>query len=140
MGDKDFEKGMGAFIKAAFGKGAWGKGKGEGKGKDKGKGKGKDEGKGKGKGKRPSGPELERTRVTEDLVTGEVESWRGKYGFIVPTIPIEHEKASKKEGKLYVSMSDLTGGLEELTVGALCQFHVYEDASGCLGAEEVVGS
>merc|ERR1711953_1456528 len=107
----------------------------------KGKGKkGKGKGKGKGKRKGPSGPELERTRVTEDLVTGEVESWKGKYGFIVPTIPIEHEKASKRDGKIYVSMSDLTGGLEELTVGALCQFHVYEDASGSLGAEEVVGS
>merc|ERR1712151_1190028 len=112
---------------------------GEGKGgKDK-SGK-KVKGKGKGKKRRPSGPELKRTRVSEELFTGEVESWKGKYGFIVPTIPLGHEKASKKDGKLYVSMSDLTGGLEELTVGALCQFHVYEDASGCLGAEEVVGS
>merc|ERR1711953_188201 len=135
-----FGKAKGGFGKGGFGcwdKGSWGKADGKGGGKDKGK---KGKGKGKGKRKGPSGPELERTRVTEEVVTGEVESWRGKYGFIVPTIPIEHEKASKKEGKLYVSMSDLTGGLEELTVGALCQFHVYEDASGCLGAEEVVGS
>lgn len=51
--------------------------------------KGKGFGKGKGKGKRgPSGPDLPRTRITTEPVTGEVEAWKGKYGFIKPTVPV----------------------------------------------------
>merc|ERR1719473_2311784 len=116
-------------------KGGWDKGFGKGYGKyDDGKGKGKGK---KGKRKGPSGPDLERTRLTEEPVTGEVVEWRGKFGFIMPTVPFEHEKSAKKEGKIYVSMSDLTGGIEELSVGSLCQFHIFEDVSG-LGAEEVL--
>ncbi len=116
------------------------KGYGKDWGKDVGKGFGKDFGKGKkGKGKRPSGPSLPRSRITEEPVTGEVVEWKGKYGWLQPTIPFEHELAEKREGKIYVSMSDLECGLTELTVGAICQFHVYSDSSG-LGAEECVGS
>merc|ERR1719162_2657641 len=55
--------------------------KGKGKGKfDKGFGKGK-----KGKDKGPSGPNLPRSRITEEPVTGEVIAWKGKYGWIQPT-------------------------------------------------------
>jgi len=97
-------------------------------------------GEGKGKGKRgPSGPELPRERVTSEVVTGEVLEWKGKYGWIQPTVPLEHPMAQRKNGALYCSMSDLVGGATELTKGALCQFHVFSDASG-LGAEEVMGS
>merc|ERR1711933_679715 len=109
-------------------------GKGWCKGKDFEKGWGKFK---KGKRKGPTGPELERTRITTEQVTGEVVEWKGKFGFIQPTIAVDHEKAAKKEGKIYVSMSDLPEGTTELTVGSLCQFHIYEDVSG-LGAEEVV--
>ncbi|CAE8616297.1 unnamed protein product, partial [Polarella glacialis] len=90
--------------------------------------------KGKGKGKMGKGHTLPRQRVTDDPVTGEVVEWKGKYGWVMPSAPIEHEKASKHEGKIFVSKSDLVG-VEELTVGSLCQFHVFTDASG-LGAEE----
>eukprot|EP00442_Polarella_glacialis_P011327 CAMPEP_0115152880 /NCGR_PEP_ID=MMETSP0227-20121206/66404_1 /TAXON_ID=89957 /ORGANISM="Polarella glacialis, Strain CCMP 1383" /LENGTH=263 /DNA_ID=CAMNT_0002563533 /DNA_START=62 /DNA_END=853 /DNA_ORIENTATION=- len=93
--------------------------------------------KGKGKGKMGKGHTLPRQRVTDDPVTGEVVEWKGKYGWVMPSAPIEHEKASKHEGKIFVSKSDLVG-VEELTVGSLCQFHVFTDASG-LGAEECVG-
>ena len=64
---------------------------------------------------------------------------RGKYGWIRPTVPVEHLQAARRQGLVYVSMSDLQGGLEALTVGSLCQFHLYSDASG-LGGEEVIGS
>jgi len=120
----------------------WGGDKGKGKGWDFGKGKDKDKGKGKGKKgpRRPSGPNLERTRITEKAVTGEVVEWKGKFGFIKPTVDVEHEKARPQhQGKLYVSMSDLKDGVTELTVGNVCQFHIFFDSSG-LGAEEVVGS
>eukprot|EP00928_Gymnodinium_smaydae_P022486 TRINITY_DN1886_c0_g2_i1.p2 TRINITY_DN1886_c0_g2~~TRINITY_DN1886_c0_g2_i1.p2 ORF type:complete len:175 (-),score=64.03 TRINITY_DN1886_c0_g2_i1:215-739(-) len=139
---KGFDKGWGG---KGFDKG-WGKGWEGGKGKfdDWGKGKfgGKDGGKGKGKGKKargPSGPELPRTRISKEPVTGEVVKWMGKYGFIKPTIAVEHEKAAKHQGNIYCSSSDLVGGVTELTVGSLCQFHIFEDAGG-LGAEECIGS
>merc|ERR1719512_498273 len=97
---------------------------------------------GKGKGKKgprgPSGPNLPRERITKEQVTGEVVEWKGKYGFVKPTVPVEHPKAEARGGKIYVSMSDLVGGASELTPGTLCQFHVYSDSSG-LGAEEVMG-
>mmetsp|Transcript_53903 Transcript_53903/g.136897 ORF Transcript_53903/g.136897 Transcript_53903/m.136897 type:complete len:187 (-) Transcript_53903:65-625(-) len=152
-----------AWVQPPAGKGkgkdSWGGGKalaiscvggatgyGGGKGwSDKGKGgkdygKGKDKGKGKGKGKRgPSGPTLPRQRVTTEPVTGEVLEWKGKYGWIQPTVPVEHEAAAKRNGNIYVSMSDLVGGLTALTPGSLCQFHVFSDPSG-LGAEECLGS
>eukprot|EP00930_Biecheleria_cincta_P031089 TRINITY_DN2156_c0_g1_i2.p1 TRINITY_DN2156_c0_g1~~TRINITY_DN2156_c0_g1_i2.p1 ORF type:complete len:194 (+),score=42.23 TRINITY_DN2156_c0_g1_i2:81-662(+) len=125
-------KGDGWGMKGWGMKGGWGKGDGGWgmKGMDKGKGKGK---------RRPGGPGLPRARITEQPVTGEVAEWKGKYGWITPTIPVEHEMAQKNKGRLYVSMSDLTGGLTALTAGSLCQFHVFSDASG-LGAEEVIGS
>mmetsp|Transcript_106304 Transcript_106304/g.300626 ORF Transcript_106304/g.300626 Transcript_106304/m.300626 type:complete len:232 (-) Transcript_106304:110-805(-) len=147
-----------------YGKGeGYGKDGGKGKGKqwipyfldDKGKGKdgkdgkgkfGKDgkgkygkDFKGKGKARGPSGPSLPRTRITQAPVTGEVVEWRGKYGWIKPTIPIENPAAKPgHKGNIYVSMSDLVG-VESLTLGNLCQFHVFQDPSG-LGAEEVIGS
>merc|ERR1719189_2760861 len=98
-------------------------------------GKGKDKGKPRG----PSGPSLPRKRITTEPVTGEVEEWKGKYGWIKPTVPVEHPMADKRKGNIYVSMSDLVGGLTQLTTGTLCQFHIFSDASG-LGAEECLGS
>merc|ERR1712217_35804 len=103
---------------------------------------GNDQGKGKGKKgpRRPSGPNLERTRITDKTVTGEVVEWKGKYGWIKPTVDVEHEKAVEQhKGKVFVSMTDLKDGLTELTVGNVCQFHIFYDSSG-LGAEEVLGS
>eukprot|EP00448_Togula_jolla_P002515 CAMPEP_0170605190 /NCGR_PEP_ID=MMETSP0224-20130122/19845_1 /TAXON_ID=285029 /ORGANISM="Togula jolla, Strain CCCM 725" /LENGTH=145 /DNA_ID=CAMNT_0010930185 /DNA_START=68 /DNA_END=505 /DNA_ORIENTATION=- len=123
-------KGAAGFGKPTFGKAPIQIGKGsysyDGKGKGKGKGK-----------RGPSGPNLPRQRVTELPMTGEVVEWKGKYGWIQPSEPIEHPMAQNREGRLYVSMSDLQG-LTELQPGALVQFHVFSDPSG-LGAEEVIG-
>lgn len=135
--------------------GAGGKGKG-GMGMmaamgSKGKGKGGPKGammmmaalmkgmKGKGKGKNPNrgkGHTLPRERVSENPMIGEVLEWKGKYGWIKPQDPIEHEKASRHGGKLFVSQGDLVG-VTELSAGRLVQFHLFEDSSG-LGAEEVL--
>mmetsp|Transcript_59059 Transcript_59059/g.149970 ORF Transcript_59059/g.149970 Transcript_59059/m.149970 type:complete len:173 (-) Transcript_59059:129-647(-) len=135
---------MAGGWKGGGGKGWSDKGWSDKGGKDFGKGgfkgSGKDgKGKGKGKPRGPSGPGLPRERITEEPVTGEVQEWRGKYGWITPTVPIEHQLAQKHKGNIYVSMSDLVGGITELTQGSLCQFHVFQDASG-LGAEECLGS
>jgi len=95
--------------------------------------------KGKGKGKRKgTGHKLPRERITETPVTGSVVEWKGKYGWLQPSVPIEHEKAQRHEGRVFVSSSDI-GDLPGLTVGNLCQFHVFADASG-LGAEECISS
>lgn len=79
---------------------------------------------------------LPRTRITGESVTGTVVSWKGTHGFITPDDVIDHPKASLKDGKIYVSASDVLTG--ELNVGDLVNFHVYEDKSG-LGAEECIG-
>eukprot|EP00933_Yihiella_yeosuensis_P015383 TRINITY_DN1342_c2_g1_i2.p2 TRINITY_DN1342_c2_g1~~TRINITY_DN1342_c2_g1_i2.p2 ORF type:complete len:170 (+),score=54.25 TRINITY_DN1342_c2_g1_i2:60-569(+) len=130
--------GKGWGMSPMMGKGMMGKGMGMmGKGMGM-MGKGM-KGKGKGKDRGPSGPNLARTRITTEPVTGEVKEWKGKYGWITPTVPIDHPEAAKRSGSIYVSMTDLQGGLTQLTQGSLCQFHVFTDASG-LGAEEVIGS
>jgi len=93
-------------------------------------GKGNKEKKEKG----PSGPDLPRERLTEMPVTGKVLSFRGKFGWIQPDEPVEHEMASKHGGKIYVSMKDVPDG--SLEKDEMVQFEIYVDASG-LGAEEV---
>mmetsp|Transcript_77124 Transcript_77124/g.193974 ORF Transcript_77124/g.193974 Transcript_77124/m.193974 type:complete len:293 (+) Transcript_77124:85-963(+) len=152
---KDFGKGS---PKGAWGKDAWGpvggcKGWGAGPAPvmktmmDGGKfGGGKCDGgkfgKGKGKGKfdpnRGKGHLLPRNRITAEKFTGTVTDWKGKYGWIQPAEEIQHEKAAKHQGRLFVSKDDIEGG-EELTPGTAVEFHIWEDSTG-LGAEEVVAS
>merc|ERR1719217_1031964 len=98
-------------------------------------GKGGGWGKGFGKPRRPSGPDLKREVVQETPMTGKVHAWKGKYGFIEPDGEIDHPKASKNGGKIYVSMSDIKG--EKLDEGDSVQFVLYSDESG-LGAQDVI--
>merc|ERR1712151_1134860 len=124
----------GGFAAAGKGKAAWAPpaAKGKGKGKDFGKAGGK------GKSKRASGPNLERERLTAEKFSGEVVEWKGKFGYIMPSEPVEHPDADKHEGKLWVSMKDIEAtGLTELEAGTQVSFHIYTDASGALGADEV---
>lgn len=106
-----------------------------------GKGRTKDgnrDGKGKGEGKKntgPSGPDLPRTRVSDVPVTGEVQNWRGKFGWIKPLEEVDHPDMSKHKGDIYVHQKDLIGA-EELEKGQSVQFFLFKDPSG-LGAEEV---
>lgn len=92
-------------------------------------------GEGKGHGKRPTGPYLARTRLTEDLVTGEVVEWKGSFGWIKPHKQVDHPKAGAHRGRLYVHKVDLEWWVKSLTPGSYCRFHVYSDANS-LGAEE----
>merc|ERR1719330_2314492 len=112
-------------VMSVFGKGGAAKGKGKENGKDKG-----------GKGQ-VAGHNLPRTRITAEKFTGTVHGWKGKYGWVTPSEPIEHEKATKHEGRLFTGKEDIEGGIEQLEEGQVVEFHIYEDASG-LGAEEVV--
>eukprot|EP00435_Cladocopium_sp_Y103_P014968 s4426_g3.t1 len=116
-GDKGWEKGW----DKGWGKGGWGWG-------------------GKGRSRPPSGPTLSRARVTSEPVTGEVTEWKGKYGWIRPTVPVEHPQAARRQGLIYVSMSDLQGGLEALTVGSLCRGWVQVDLHVPLSSNVYVNS
>merc|ERR1712203_822864 len=69
--------------------------------------------------------------------SGEVVDWKGKFGYIMPSEPIEHEAAQKKGGKIWASMADIESGATELAIGQEVSFHVYLDDSGILGAEEI---
>jgi len=120
--------------------GSWGKGCGDSWGGQgfiggaKGFGKDGKKGKSKSKGK---GHTLDRMRISEDPVTGVTVEWRGKFGWIEPHVPIEHPKAERHGGRIFVSVADLAMGSAELVPGTSCQFLLFEDASG-LGAEEVI--
>jgi len=87
------------------------------------------------RGKVPTGPNLPRTRLTPELVTGEVKEWKGKYGWILPHTPVDHPKAGAHKGRLYVHVVDLEDWVKSLKPGSLCRFHIYSDANS-LGAEE----
>merc|ERR1712204_122653 len=116
------------------------KSKGKGKGKDKGKDKGKVKGKGKDKGKRDrKGGNLERERISDMSIPGEIVEWKRKFGWIRPTELFEHSRASPKhDGKIFIHQKDVIpeGDLE---VGQQVEFHIYADANG-LGAEECIAT
>jgi len=126
------------------GKGKSGKGASRGKGNGNGKGKGK--GKGKGRGTRHSdgdinpaprrndGPDLPRERLSDNQITGEVLEWKGRFGWVRPTDPIEHPMASKHNSRVYVNEKDLVD-TKSLDAGNKVQFFAYSDESG-IGAEE----
>lgn len=88
-----------------------------------------------GKSKGPSGPDLERDRLTTGPITGKVVSFKGNFGWIEPDEPFEHETADKHKGKIYVHKQDVAAGA--LAKDDQVQFEVFVDASG-LGAEDVV--
>lgn len=83
----------------------------------------------------PSGPNLARTRVSEEIVKGHVLEWKGKYGWILPMAPVQHPKAFKHQGKIFISQTDLDGKCRALAPGIQCEFYIFEDEAG-IGAEK----
>lgn len=75
-----------------------------------------------------------RERVSTTKVTGTIEDWKENFGWIKPSAPIQHDKASKHGGKIYLNKKDAPAG-KELKAGTSISFHVYADNSG-LGAED----
>merc|ERR1719330_1177477 len=51
---------------------------------------------------------LPRQRVTDIPITGEVVEWRGQFGWIHPHVNVDHEMASKRGGKIFLSRTDLS--------------------------------
>jgi len=84
-----------------------------------------------------NGPE--RILVSEARATGALLEWRGTFGWIQPSEPVEHPQAAKNRGKVYLSQEDVAEDLPGL--GALVSFLVYADSNGvgacdCRVAEE----
>eukprot|EP00927_Polykrikos_kofoidii_P046216 TRINITY_DN40427_c0_g1_i1.p1 TRINITY_DN40427_c0_g1~~TRINITY_DN40427_c0_g1_i1.p1 ORF type:complete len:384 (+),score=67.70 TRINITY_DN40427_c0_g1_i1:51-1154(+) len=99
-----------------------------------------------------SGASLPRETITEEMATGEVLEWLGRYGWIRPHSPPDHPAARLRDGKIYVTKQDLastesvseqtdgdqsqSGRIRELQKGQIVKFHIYADPRG-LGATEV---
>lgn len=75
-----------------------------------------------------------RQRLTMMPVTGRIWKWNGKFGWIYPDTPIEHELAGKHHGKIYVARSDFVQSAG-VVKGSQCCFQVYSTDLG-LGAED----
>lgn len=72
-----------------------------------------------------------RRQISSSRLTGRILEWKGTFGWIQPDAPISHPEASKKNGKIFLSQTDVEA---EITgVGAHVSFFVYTDGSG-LGA------
>jgi len=64
-------------------------------------------------------------------ITGTINEWKGKFGWIDPDAPVEHPDAARRNGRLFLMQDDV---LELISgVGAHVSFYVYADNSG-LGA------
>jgi len=104
----------------------------KGAAKAAGKGAGKDKGKDSAKaGKKRDAPERE--DISGPRQTGTILDWKGSFGWIQPSKPIEHELAQRRGGKVFLSVEDVTTELEG--VGAVVNFTLYADTSG-LGAAD----
>lgn len=75
-----------------------------------------------------------RTQVTFNRITGKIAEWKGKFGFIVPDVPVVHQAASKNGGRIFLSVQDVEEAIEG--IGSPVSFTVYADSSG-LGAARV---
>lgn len=75
-----------------------------------------------------------RTSIAGPRQTGKVLQWKGKFGWIQPSKPIQHPSAQKNQGKVYLGAEDVQEELDG--VGALVSFTLYSDSSG-LGAADV---
>jgi cold shock CspA family protein len=71
-----------------------------------------------------------RKRISETALSGKVKSWRGGFGFITPSDPVEHPLFT---GSLFLHSNDIVEGIAEM--GKNVTFYLYSDPQG-LGAEE----
>ncbi|CAK9026194.1 unnamed protein product [Durusdinium trenchii] len=81
------------------------------------------------------GPDLPRELVSEAPVAATVLEWKGSFGWVKLSQPLEHPAASKREGKVYLHRQDLKDGKELLVEGEMVFVSLYTDSMG-LGAAE----
>jgi len=70
---------------------------------------------------------MDRTLLSTERVKGKVAEWKGRFGWILPQIPVEHPQASRHGGKVYFAVEDVQ---EFAGVGAAVSFLTYVDPSG----------
>jgi len=75
-----------------------------------------------------------RTPIPGGRQTGTILDWKGSFGWIKPSRPINHPKAKQRQGKIYLGAEDVKEELEG--IGATVSFTLYSDNSG-LGAADV---
>lgn len=79
--------------------------------------------------------ESQRELLVAEPVTGILEEWKGSYGWIKPSVPIEGlTSGGARKGRVYLALADITEDLQE-GVGSLVSFKVYQDEKG-VGALE----
>lgn len=75
-----------------------------------------------------------RQKIGGQRLTGTVQSFKGSFGWIVPSAKVNHPDAQKKGGKIYFEQKDVE---QELSgIGATVSFFLYKDKTG-LGAMNV---
>jgi len=82
-----------------------------------------------------AGKVLPRKRVSGELAYGEIVDWKGTFGWVEPTVPVQDPGTKKEVEKIYCNAKDIAQGTPK-EKGTLVRFFVYKDASG-LGAEKV---
>merc|ERR1719384_1704712 len=70
-----------------------------------------------------------RNRVSQELLYGKVKSWRGGFGFVTPSSPVEHPLFT---GSLFLHGTDILT-LDQVAEGKKVSFYMYADPQG-LGA------
>jgi len=104
-----------------FGKGCKGKGKGKGKGKD---------------GKTGGGPKP-REQVSTIPVTGTIVEWKGKFGWVQLSDPVQHPDSAKNGGKIFLHIGDWQDTTKQPAAGQTLMCTLYLDRSG-LGADNAM--
>eukprot|EP00927_Polykrikos_kofoidii_P000761 TRINITY_DN10291_c0_g1_i1.p1 TRINITY_DN10291_c0_g1~~TRINITY_DN10291_c0_g1_i1.p1 ORF type:complete len:357 (+),score=65.55 TRINITY_DN10291_c0_g1_i1:99-1169(+) len=81
------------------------------------------------------GADLPREKLeTYQDVTGEVLEWKVTFGWIKPSVEIDHPASALRQGKIYVNQKDVGSGEDaSLSPGCMVKFQVYVDCYG-LGA------
>lgn len=79
-----------------------------------------------------------RERVLTTRITGRLMRWRGSYGFINPSEPVDHPEAEKHRGQVFLHQSDIQNGAN-IQEGIQVNFFLYADKDG-LGAEHCMAS
>eukprot|EP00929_Paragymnodinium_shiwhaense_P033001 TRINITY_DN1820_c0_g1_i3.p1 TRINITY_DN1820_c0_g1~~TRINITY_DN1820_c0_g1_i3.p1 ORF type:complete len:506 (-),score=217.69 TRINITY_DN1820_c0_g1_i3:117-1634(-) len=67
-------------------------------------------------------------KVLAKRLTGKVQEWKGAFGWIVPSQPIQHAAASKNRGRVYMGAEDVEEDISG--VGATVSFFLWCDPKG----------
>lgn len=75
----------------------------------------------------------QRTPISGPRQIGTIVDWKGAFGWVQPSKPINHPSAQKRGGKVYLAAEDVSEELDG--IGASVSFTVYSDNNG-LGAAD----